>query len=111
GNAPTAPTLVAKTCDRPPPRVHRARVHNVARHSATLYATLPPSVDDDEADVPPTTADAASASPAADEAPPTDPAPAVNTPGTAGADRSDAAPAATAAPGVPRPDDLEFGAA
>src|SRR5699024_758992 len=73
--------------------------------------TLPPSVDDDEADVPPTTADAASASPAADEAAPTDPAPAVNTPGTAGADRSDAAPAATAAPGVPRPDDLEFGAA
>lgn len=110
-NAPTVANLAAKTLDLPTHRGPRARVLNVERDSATLYGTLPPSVDDDEADVPPTTADAASASPAADEAAPTDPAPAVNTPGTAGADRSDAAPAATAAPGVPRPDDLEFGAA
>lgn len=117
-NAPTVANLASRTLDLPTHRGPRARVLNVERDSATLYGTLPASVedpvDDDEVDVADTSADAASTSPAAaDEAAPTDPAPAVNTPGTAGADRSSgqgAAALAEAAPGAPRPDDLEFGA-
>ncbi|HMT48705.1 MAG TPA: DUF1729 domain-containing protein [Dietzia sp.] len=107
-NAPTVANLASKTLDLPTHRGPRAQVINVERDSATLYGTLPPSVevdDDDSVDA------TGSSTPAADSAAPTDPAPAVNTPGTAGADRSEsAAPAATAAPGAPRPDDLTFGA-
>src|SRR5699024_5329927 len=117
-NAPTVANLASKTLDLPTHRGPRAQVINVERDSATLYGTLPPSVevDDDELDAGDGSASTGSTTPgstntaAADQAAPTDPAPAVNTPGTAGADRSDAAPAATAAPGAPRPDDLEFGA-
>ncbi|MFI8694217.1 fatty acid synthase subunit beta domain-containing protein [Dietzia maris] len=117
-NAPTVANLASKTLDLPTHRGPRAQVINIERDSATLYGTLPPSVevDDDELDAGDGSASTGSTTTgstntaAADQAAPTDPAPAVNTPGTAGADRSDAAPAATAAPGAPRPDDLEFGA-
>ncbi|MDV8000794.1 polyketide synthase [Rhodococcus sp. IEGM 1408] len=111
-NAPTVANLASKTLDLPTHRGPRAQVLNVERDSATLYGTQPPSVDesvDDE--VGGGDASAGTTPAAADKAAPTDPAPAVNTPGTAGADRSEsAAPAATAAPGAPRPDDLDFGA-
>ena len=116
-NAPTVANLASKTLDLPTHRGPRAQVLNVERDSATLYGTLPPSVEeDDDNDDTVSAADAAgstgSSTPAAaDQAAPTDPAPAVNTPGTAGADRSDSAAPAAAAPGAPRPDDLEFGAA
>ena len=120
-NAPTVANLASKTLDLPTHRGPRAQVLNVERDSATLYGTLPPSVEeDDDNDDTVSAADAAgstgSSTPAAaDQAAPTDPAPAVNTPGTAGADRSTPAPEgatapASAAPGAPRPDDLEFGA-
>ncbi|TCW26751.1 type I polyketide synthase [Dietzia cinnamea] len=107
-NAPTVANLASKTLDLPTHRGPRAQVINVERDSATLYGTLPPSVevDDDETD----TGTGSASTPAAGQAAPTDPAPAVNTPGTAGADRSEPAAAPAAAPGAPRPDDLEFGA-
>ena len=116
-SAPTVANLASKTLDLPTHRGPRARVINVERDSAALYGTLPPSVEEDDDDSV-SAADAAgsaeSTPTAADQAAPTDPAPAVNTPGTAGADRSTAsapgAAAPAAAPGAPRPDDLEFGA-
>ena len=51
-NAPTVANLASKTLDLPTHRGPRAQVINVERDSATLYGTLPPSVegDDDEAD-------------------------------------------------------------
>ncbi|MGN0099658.1 MAG: acyltransferase domain-containing protein, partial [Dietzia sp.] len=108
-NAPTVANLASKTLDLPTHRGPRAQVINVERDSATLYGTLPPSVEVDDDPV-----DATGTTPAADQAAPTDPAPAVNTPGTAGADRSSTAVETTAAPaaapGAPRPDDLDFGA-
>ncbi|MBB0968558.1 acyltransferase domain-containing protein, partial [Dietzia aerolata] len=85
-NAPTVANLASKTLDLPTHRGPRAQVLNVERDSATLYGTLPPSVEeDDDNDDTVSAADAAgstgSSTPAAaDQAAPTDPAPAVNTP-------------------------------